>query len=384
MTGARRYSRDRAIFAALSPEVYEFAKVEVFAREGWPFLHTIMAILILCNWPAQFPTIDSDTSQVLAGAALGLAMRTGLHDAGNGQEFCRYRVSTQNTELLKARARVWSGLLVVYQHLSFAHGTPPITKQGIGYNNHLREVFEQIPDSLKFQDQLSNIQSEALTTLHWIRRDTPFKDQANAIDPLINRYLRLLDGLSSTTKVDTFFIKSASLQVCSYYLMCPRDTIQPSYLALLFDYACGAIEAADDLDRRNDFAKYAPLYVSYYVQNAAQFLIRLGHCKYSDSLNLVRGKRGIFNAIRLFRGMSLDGSDTHMRSAAVTSQLWSSSKLFLNKKGEVDGLAVRCSGRYAMSVAHDCWWRWRSEFAGLDDPFADTDPISKSCRLCHF
>ena len=109
--GSRRYSQDPTLLDRLRPHMNAMALLALQSRDG-PF-ETIKGLLLLCFWPIPMNTIHKDISVILSGAAFHLAMQTGLHLSGSGQDFARTKLDHSRASSVD-RTRLWIYCLFVY------------------------------------------------------------------------------------------------------------------------------------------------------------------------------------------------------------------------------------------------------------------------------
>ena len=103
------------MLSLLAPRVTELIRLAVFSRES--DLPTVQAFILLCAWPMPVDTLHKDITPVLVGATLHLAMTTGLHIYGEGQDFSRTKLNLDNNEKT-LRARMWVSCLMICQRLT--------------------------------------------------------------------------------------------------------------------------------------------------------------------------------------------------------------------------------------------------------------------------
>ncbi|SPO07050.1 uncharacterized protein DNG_09744 [Cephalotrichum gorgonifer] len=90
--GSRHYERDPTLLGILAVRINALALRSLESRSN-P-IQTIHGLLMLCLWPVPTNTMHKDISHVLCGAALHLAMQTGLHVAHSGQDFARTKLDS--------------------------------------------------------------------------------------------------------------------------------------------------------------------------------------------------------------------------------------------------------------------------------------------------
>jgi transcriptional regulatory protein LEU3 len=111
--GSMRFESDPTLIVALGPEVIGLAKDAVFSCKD--VIATVQSFTLLCAWPMPVDTLEKDPSPALAGAALQLAINSGLHVWGIGQDFSRTRLDPGGRNSADFRARLWVNCLITCQ-----------------------------------------------------------------------------------------------------------------------------------------------------------------------------------------------------------------------------------------------------------------------------
>lgn len=182
--------------------------------------------------------------------------------------------------------------------------------------------------------------------------------------------------------LDRFYLLSAELQILLFHLLTPRSTFEPAKLCRMFLIACKAVETVVRLDELENFAEHAPVSVTRYLTLTGLTILKLSRSEISGQLDLTRGRNAYFAAMQFFQKASIDLGDLSSRSASILKQLWMSKKIFRMPDGSCDALSVRCGSRLAMSVVYDSFWWWRSEFAGLPNPYEEKGKNRSLSALC--
>lgn len=112
ITGARRYTKDRALLGNLRPHTYNlsFIAIQSYASP----VPTVQGLLLISVWPMPVNSVYKDITSVLCGAAMHLAILAGLHVAGAGHEFLEDKVFSDPIEK-EARARLWMYVQITCQ-----------------------------------------------------------------------------------------------------------------------------------------------------------------------------------------------------------------------------------------------------------------------------
>jgi hypothetical protein len=112
-----------------------------------------------------------------------------------------------------------------------------------------------------------------------------------------------------------------------------------------------------------------PDYVGWSKLLAAFIILRISRSCLASRVDLRAGEKAYFATILDFREASLENDDLCARGAMVLGQLWSSTRVFRQPDGVVDGLVLRVRSRLSMGIVHECFWWWREEFQGKAHPY---------------
>jgi hypothetical protein len=102
---------------------------------------------------------------------------------------------------------------------------------------------------------------------------------------------------------------------------------------------------------------------------AACILLKILRSRLTDQVDGRAGEEAYFATITTLRESSLENNDLCARGAMVLSQLWTSSRIFRQPDGLVDGLTLYIRSRFSMGIVYDCFWWWREEFQGKSNPY---------------
>ena len=118
---ARRYQADPSLFPSLSGPL---------SRLVWSTLaevpqsyHVVKALCVLCTWPLPVSSTSSETTFMLSGVMMQLAMQIGLHRPSYAQDFTKFRVELREEEL-KDRVKTWAACNLVAQRFVLALKIP--------------------------------------------------------------------------------------------------------------------------------------------------------------------------------------------------------------------------------------------------------------------
>ncbi|KAH8807865.1 hypothetical protein F5884DRAFT_348357 [Xylogone sp. PMI_703] len=382
--GSRNYAEDPTMIFQLAPRVLELAKAAIFARDS--IIPTIQAFILLCAWPMPYNSLGNDLTPVLSGAMLQLALTMGLHVCGVGQDFSRIKLRTDHAQV-DFRRRLWALCQTVLHRVQNTSGTPPIMiPDTYNHDRHRHSSLTTLPSSVRFHELMSRIHAQGILDMERNALSKHPEGRARILHPMIQEISAELSQLESECpgEIDRFYLLASRLQILSFHLFVPRNDMNDTELVNLYALACATIEKAMQLNQTQQFAKFAPVFVSKFLHLAAFLILRLGrsHLSESGALDLVQGQKYYFDVIHFHKDMTIRSDDTAARSSIILTQLWTSTTRFRwgNGGGADTSLILRCRSRLAMSVVFDCYWWWRQEFAGLPDPYEGKE-IEGMCKL---
>jgi transcriptional regulatory protein LEU3 len=229
-----------------------------------------------------------------------------------------------------------------------------------------------LPPTLRFQKTLSRILTESILELERYALSKAIPHRAALLNPIIEATSLSLAELDPEclTSIDRFYLTTAELQILAFHLLGPKESYSPPKLRKMFSLACSAIEILHAIDAAENLMDAVPAAMMKYLGLAAYTLLKFSRSDLRATLDFARGKAAYFAAINLFKKASVEPEDVSVRSAKILTQLWTSKSIFRTSEGSVDALSLRCGSRLAMSITYDCYWWWRSEFAGIPDPYA--------------
>ena len=105
LIGSRKYSDNPTLIIRLAPKVVDLAKVTLYSSDA--VSSTIQAGILLCAWPVTTENLYHDITPLLSASTLQLALSTGLHVFGSGQDFARVKLQDSSDSRAR-RARLWA------------------------------------------------------------------------------------------------------------------------------------------------------------------------------------------------------------------------------------------------------------------------------------
>ena len=112
-----------------------------------------------------------------------------------------------------------------------------------------------------------------------------------------------------------------------------------------------------------------PDYIRRTTLLAACVILKVLRSCLAEQVDRRAGEEAYFATITTLRESSLENNDLCARGAMVLSQLWTSSQVFRQPDGVVDGLTLYIRSRFSMGIVYDCFWWWREEFQGKSNPY---------------
>ncbi|ETN39952.1 uncharacterized protein HMPREF1541_06179 [Cyphellophora europaea CBS 101466] len=371
--GSRRYIRDPTLLSQLAPQLINSTKHAAFSREK--SLHTIQAFVLHCAWPLPYNSLSKDITHILSGMLVQHALSVGLHIFGVGQDFSRIKLQNDRA-MMYLRARLWVLCIVVCQRISCTDGVPPMyIPDNYDHESHQAQSIYALPPALRFQKTLSRILTESILELERYALSKAMPHRAAVLNPIIDAASLSLAELEPECpgEIERYYLICAELQIVAFHLLGPKGSFQESKIIKMHELACSAIDILDNLDSVQSWAVDAPSNALKYLTLAGFTLLKLSRCHMRDRLDLAQGKMAYFTAMAIFKKAAVETDDSIGRLPKIMTQLWTSKNIFKKADGSTDALSLRCGSRLAMSIVYDCYWWWRSEFAGMPNPYEERD-----------
>ena len=378
-TGSRKY-RDPTLLERLSKRMVPLALSTIVANSQ-P-IHAIKAALLLCCWPMPINMLYKDPSQALAGAAMLLAVQSGLHLLKSGECFARRPTKlppppvsrhmsskhsgrdvtfTQLGVTAQYRAQLWVSCLVALQRTNLCDGLPYISipeSFDITQNRLLNGIS---PECLSFAYKLHRLQiggvAAIMTTI-----DLAAADPGSELDRLIEFYDEAISKELSreTGEKSQLMYYCALLSIRAFHLFGDSASSDNTGYLKLYILACESIKAVSEGSE-----PYLTQYFTRMITLAAYCIFRITRSHLSEKVDLLAGEDMFFRAISISRSRSIQNNDLDSINAKMLTQLWSSKKVFTAKNETVDPLRLNLRERLFMSAVFDSFWWWRIEFGDL-------------------
>ncbi|KIX95894.1 uncharacterized protein Z520_08149 [Fonsecaea multimorphosa CBS 102226] len=372
--GSMRFERDPTLIIAIAPMVMDLAKDAVFSCKD--VIATIQAFTLLCAWPMPVDTLEKDPSPALAGAALQLAINSGLHVWGIGQDFSRRRLKPGGQNSIDFRAKLWVNCLIVCQRVNITFGvSPPVLPDTYHQEKYGERLSATLTPSVEFQRQLYLTHSEGIVALEKTLNSKASDAYAETMKSNIASIVSSLKNLQTRdpTSFDRFLLDGAVLHVSCFHLLLPQSALSSEKLFELYDIAVDFTRLGAELDQKRKIAEHAPPFFSRILFLACCVILRMTRSSLREALDLKKGREAYFKTINMHKRLSVRHDDAHSRATVILSQLWSGKMIDVQTKRSAGQVRLKCRSRLGMSLLYDCWWIWRQEFQGQPDPYSDED-----------
>ena len=385
--GARHYNAEEALYTCLSGPVSRLMW-SIFAEVPQNY-HVVKALVLLCTWPFPTSSTSTDSTFMLCGIMMQIALQIGLHRPNHAQDFSKFRIELRDAEL-QDRIKTWAVCNIVAQWCSTAYGQPSLTiydwtlgtKVGDSKTPNY-DIPAPIHDRLlieKFSDKISKTlytnhrdpvglgsDEERFTYVSFLEEDLEHLqgNLQNNHDPTTQLYLR---AAVVHLRLNVFFSPPNK----PHY----RDQLLKVYHATTaFLEACLRFESRTEVSVTQNYPTglsltYAPAYICSVMLASGFSLLKLMHNFLTQhGLDLQGASEMLTRTVWAIRSMSVTDNDLAERLAEVLAQVWKSGRMQLeaneNATGDTEteenlSLKVRC--RMSMSLVHDSVWRWRRNF----------------------
>ena len=118
----------------------------------------------------------------------------------------------------------------------------------------------------------------------------------------------------------------------------------------LCSIACETIQYAWNLDSSSDFATYMNNYFARMIILAAYCILRIAKSHLNQHFDAHRAEEMFFLAIEISKKRSIENNDLDSINAKMLTQLWGSTKMFVQKDGSNSSLQLHLRGRLVSFV----------------------------------
>jgi transcriptional regulatory protein LEU3 len=369
-TGSRKY-KDPTLLERLSKHVVPLALRTIVANSQ-P-IYAIKAVLLLCCWPMPINTLYKDPSQALAGAAMLLAVQSGLHVRGRGEDFAHRPTKLPTPPISRPtpskrsdtdinltrpggkaqyRFQLWLCCLITFQRTNLCDGLPYMNFPDpfeVAQNQSLTGI---LPECLSFAYKLHIMQTDAVAAI-MKRINLTVADSSNELERLIESYDAAISKELSHDLGDEgrLIYYCALLSIRAFHLFGDSTASNSSGYLKLYILACEAIKAVS-----LDSEPYLNQYVARMITLAAYCIFRVTRSHLSEKVDSIAGEDMFFRVISISRKRSIHNNDLDSINAKMLTQLWSSKKVFTTKNGIMNSLHLNLRERLFMSAVFDCFW----------------------------
>jgi len=205
VVACRNWPKDPTLFDSIGEKVLNLALMSL--RQAT--IPTVKGLLLILTWP--FPknphgNIPGDTSHVLCGSILHMAMQIGLHIPTSSQDFSRVKVHLTEAEIAK-RAELWGYCIVTYQRACSIKGHSPLSLLDLYQDAEQRHaLFSRISPTLRYQLKLNSLITRCCSAMLQSGLRLMSKDQEPSLDILIRVFEANLKDVETEAVSGTKYI----------------------------------------------------------------------------------------------------------------------------------------------------------------------------------
>lgn len=390
--GARHHTREPNLFSSLSGPVSRL--VWITLAEVPQNYHVVKALILLCAWPIPTSSTSSDSTFMLCGMMMQIALQIGLHRPDHAQDFTKFRVEVRQAEL-QDRVVVWSVCNIVAQRIATAYGQPALTMYDwtLGSKPIESNPSYELPAVIWNRLLIERFVDKVSKTIYSNPRDPvglPDDDtRAQLVRILSCDFEALQDKLrNDTSPITNIYLQAADLHLHLSIFFSHRDL--PSYridmlnlynATTSFLETCLSLESATSVNMSSTYLHGLSLshgtnYIFHMMLAAGFSLLQLMHHFLGQhELDTQGATELLTRTIWSLRSTSVVENDLPERLAEVLAQVWKSGPrrasprengVVADEDGDSLQLKVRC--RMSMSLVFDSIWRWRRGWKDMRAP----------------
>lgn len=383
LVGARHHTREPHLFSALSGPL---------SRQIWSTLadvpqnyHVIKALILLCAWPLPTSSTSTDSTFMLCGMMMQIALQIGLHRPDHAQDFTKFRVEVRQAEL-QDRIAVWGVCNIVAQRIATAYGQPALTMYDwtLGPKPIEPNPSYELPGVIFNRLLIEKFVDKVSKTIYANPKDPvglPDDDsRAQLVRILSNEHQELSERLrNDDSPITKIYLEAAALHLHLSIFFSHRDL--PTYridmlnlynATTTFLETCLSLESAMNVTHQSSYSHGLSLshgtnYIFHMMLAAGFSLLQLMHHFLGQHELDIQGAAGLLDrTIWALRSTSVVENDLAERLAEVLAQVRKSGprRTEPREDGTIEDededslqLKVRC--RMSMSLVFDSIWRWR-------------------------
>jgi hypothetical protein len=177
----RTYYKDPTLLDSLGERVLNLGLLSLRS----PSIPNIKGLLLILTWPVSKTAGAQDTTYIISGSILHMAMQMGLHIPTSSQDFSRVKVNLTEKQIVK-RAELWGYCVVTYQRSCAFKGYSPLALLETYQDSEQRHtLLQRISRSLRFQLRLNGVLTRCSSALLQNGLRVMSKDQEHAMEILI-------------------------------------------------------------------------------------------------------------------------------------------------------------------------------------------------------
>jgi transcriptional regulatory protein LEU3 len=364
--GSRRYPKYPTLTNALSSRVTNLSLSSLNSR--YKPLEVIKSLVLFLSWPFPSTAFYRDSTCVLSGALLHLALQCGLHTP-----FIKMHLYKENAMIdsnPSTRAQLWAYVVIAYQKVCTTSGHPVMGSIDIyTEENQLKQAMEQWDPSLKLQLQIATIMAKAQRTFLELGLTDSNIQQDRTLDSLIRNFSSQLNNLkpSSPSVWDILNIKIARQELASMHFFKTQSSLDVQCCTMIFETASSVLESLLSLDKTNEISMYGTRAQLFAALIGMAMILRIIKGPLAEYFDRQQGSNLYLGIVKLLKASKQEEGDISDKTAVFAEQIWGSLKVFKEQDENINTtLIVR--NRLTTSVLHDTIHRWRSEFYGNRDP----------------
>lgn len=404
LVGSRHYTIEPLLFGALARQVQ--ALIWSTMADVPQNHHVVKALVLLCAWPLPCSSTSTDSTFILAGMMMQIALQIGLHRPDHAQDFSKFRIELRKADL-QDRVVVWSVCNMVAQRIATAYGQPPQTIYDwtLGPKPIESDLTYELPREVFSRLQIERFVDKVSRTIYTNLNDPvglPDDHTRSDLVKLLKQDLKELEtryhrNEAEDSIITNIYLKAAALHLHLSAFFSHRDL--PSYRTDMLDLyyatihfldACLSLESEYSINLPSSYAHGLSLshgtnYIFHMMLAAGFSLLKLMHYFLPQhDLDTQGASELLSRTLWSLRSASVLENDLPERLSEVLAQVWKSGPR--RPENKTDGsseepsdelqLKVRC--RMSMSLVYDSVWRWRKNFRD------QRPPQCKSCEELSF
>ncbi|KAJ5894996.1 hypothetical protein N7495_006687 [Penicillium taxi] len=322
----------------------------------------VKALCVLCTWPLPTTSQRTDTTFMLSGLMMQIAMQLGLHRPVQAEEFTTFQMEVQG-EALKDRLHTWVICNIVAQNVATGYGQPPSTIYDWALEPaSLKDADYHLPDDLAIRLRIEKFCDRVTKSLY---SSKPEQAEFISVEKLV--LVQILESElremevefgQEISAINRIHLRAAELHF--RYFLFLGSTTRIDDLTKLYIATTSFLGRVLDLETApGELISHSTNYILQMIVSAAFALMKLLKSSFSRHIDFNHGKLLFNGAISAIRRISVMDHDRPIRLADILAQMWNATGPELADDDTLQ-LKVRC--RMSMSHVYDTVWRWRQRF----------------------